>query len=330
MSIVIPPVLLTAKGKDFRPLKAPNSTPETPEEIARLKWPMYFSPKIDGIRGTNFGRMTSAQNIAFPSHFVHKYYGIQHFLGVDGELGAGPANSPTLFSDTFSAVMTHGSMTPVNWYVFDLCDPARAHWPYEKRMEELRKIVLIWDREIGPNHRAELNCLWNITIVWQTLVNSWEQALEEEQRVLKLGYEGGMLRSPTAEYKYGRSTLNQNILIKLKRFETCEARIVGFFEKEHNYNEATTGEMGQTKRSTHKEGKVLAGTLGGFEVVDLKTGVQFRLGSGIGMDDNFRAHVWAHREQFLNQICSYKKLKMGEKDKPRNCTFRGLRSPIDL
>jgi len=306
----------------FRPLKAPNDTPESPEDIARLIWPMYYSDKIDGIRLTNYDGCTSAQNKPFPSRYVHDVFGVPALNGVDGEAGYGAPNSPTIFSDTYSALMTHGCVTPVNWYVFDICGPVHGHRPYRDRIKALRDVV--------ASYAANTTNPGNIIVVEQKLVHSWEEALEQEAISLSLRYEGGMLRSPIQPYKYGRSTLIQNYLIKLKRFETREAVIIGFFEKEHNDNEATLDERGYTKRSSHKENKRAAGTLGGFIVRDLETGVEFRLGSGIGLDDDLRQKVWNNQEDYMGLIVSYKKLKLGEKDKPRNCTFRGFRDPIDL
>lgn len=305
----------------FRPLKAPNDTPESPEDIAKLRWPMYQAPKVDGIRMTNYSTPRSAQNKPFPSSYVYSTYAKGHLAWVDGESGDGEPNSPTLFSDTYSAMMTHGSMQPVNWYVFDFCDPASFHRPYKDRLEMLHLIV---------DHHQEKEYPGKIIVLEQKLVHSWEEALETEQEHLALGYEGSMLRSPDAPYKFGRSTLLQNILIKLKRFETCEAVIEGFYELEHNDNEPTLDERGYTKRSSHQANKRAAGTLGGFIVRDLVTGVVFRLGSGLGLDARLRQIIWDHRPLYLGKIVSYKKLKCGEKDKPRNCTFRGFRDPIDM
>lgn len=312
---------LTPQGKPFRPLKAPNETPERPEDIARLIWPMFYSPKIDGIRMTNWDGCTSAQNKSFPSRYVHDTFGVPALNGVDGEAGYGAANSPTLFSDTYSAMMTHQCTTPVNWYVFDTCAPHLAHLPYERRRIYLEEAVSAYKNAGG---------LGNIVIVEQVLVRSWEEALEMETATLARGYEGGMLRSPKLGYKYGRSTLIGNHLIKLKRFETCEAKILDFYELEHNENEAVISEMGLSKRSSHKDGKRGANTLGGFTVQDIVTGVIFNLGSGIGLDAALRQEVWNNKEKYRGMLVSYKKLKLGEKDKPRNCTFRGFRSPIDL
>lgn len=312
---------MNTHGIKFRALKAPTDTPETPEDIAKLMFPMYMAPKIDGIRMTNFDGMRSAQNKILPSAYIKSAFDKEIFHGVDGEVACGESNSPTIFSDTFSAIMTHGCQTPVNWYAFDYCKPAASLEPYWKRLQILEEKVEIY-RTCGG--------LANIQVVKQTLVTSWDDVLEMEQQYLADGYEGGMLRGPNSYYKFGRSTLKQNILIKIKRFETCEAIITGFYELEHNDNVSELGSNGLSTRSSHRANMRPGNTLGGFCVRDIKSGVEFRLGSGLGLDIPLRQTIWNNREDYLGKIVSYKKLKIGEKDKPRNCTFRGFRDPMDM
>lgn len=306
----------------FSPLLAYKDTPVTEKEIAKLLWPMYMSPKLDGIRMTNYGGVVSRTNKPFPSSYVKYYFALPWLLGVDGEAISGIPTSPTVFSDTFSAVMTQGCMDPVTWYAFDYCHPYWWDKPYAARLEELHKVV--------DHHEKTVMSAGRIIVLPQVIVNSWDEVLEQEARYLASGYEGGMIRSPLRPYKFGRSTLKENILIKIKRFETCEAIIEDFYELMHNTNEGVIDGTGHLKRSSHLSGMRPGNTLGGFHVRDCETGVRFSLGSGLGLDQGLRALIWANKEKYRGQIVSYKKLKVGEKDKPRNCTFRGFRSPIDL
>lgn len=321
---------LQPNGKPFRAMLAHTDTPETEEDIARLIYPGYMSPKIDGIRGTSYGRFISRSGLLLPSAYAQEQLTDEALMGVDGECT--DANyqpfHPLTFSHAFSALMTHGSQTPVAWYVFDYCHPAWAHKPYEERLGKLTEVVQDLQTDGGKYDVDKGNV--RIHLLKQTRVNNWQQVLDMEAYYLSLGYEGGIFRSPTRPYKYNRSTLIENGLLKIKRFVTEEARIIGFQELMHNDNEATTDARGFTKRSSHKDGKRGGDTLGALEVEDLKTKVQFKLGSGLGLDADLRKKIWTHKEAYLNAIVSYKKLGVGEKDKPRNCTFRGFRSPIDM
>src|SRR5690606_5448014 len=65
-----------------------------------------------------------------------------------------------------------------------------------------------------------------------------QEVLEYETHCLKMGYEGLILRNPDAPYKFGRSTLKEGSLLKLKRYEDAEAIVVSLEEAMHNDNEA--------------------------------------------------------------------------------------------
>lgn len=312
-----------ARGK-FQPMLAYQETPETEKDIARLKFPMYYSHKLDGVRMTHYGNMVSRSNTPFPSAFVHHAYkgttvdvGVD-LLGVDGECIVGDPFGEGVFDRVSGTMRTHGSMVPIDWYVFDYCHPQWYHRPYEERKDKLADVVSCYR---GPG---------KIVLLEQTLVRSWSEVLECEARSLSLGYEGGMIRSPINPYKFGRSTLIENGLIKIKRFETREAVIEGFYELMRNENAPELSRTGFQKRSSSINGLVGGGTLGGFHVKDLETGVRFNLGSGLGLDDALRLRVWQNQDKYQGRIVSYKKLMYGEKDKPRNCTFRGFRDKFDM
>jgi DNA ligase-1 len=82
----------------------------------------------------------------------------------------------------------------------------------------------------------------------------------------------------------------EGYLLKLKRFADEEAVIVGVVEEMENQNEATINELGQTKRSTAKAGKVGKGRLGALRC-QFEDGTEFEVGSGF--DDEDRARLWA-------------------------------------
>jgi DNA ligase-1 len=151
-----------------------------------------------------------------------------------------------------------------------------------------------------------------------------------------------MIRSTAGPYKFGRSTEKEGWLLKLKRFEDSEAVVLGCYELMHNANEATKDELGHTKRSSHKANKQGRGTLGGLHVRDLKTGVEFDIGTGF--DDALRAELWSLHQlnvalqvpakfsagAVVGRVAKYKFFPTGSKDKPRFPVFLGFRDSIDM
>lgn len=137
-----------------------------------------------------------------------------------------------------------------------------------------------------------------------------------------------MLRHPDGPYKHGRSTAKEGWLLKVKRFEDSEARIIGFSELMHNANEAKRNELGHLERSSKKAGKQGAQVLGSFIVKDLKTGVEFDIGTGFTASQ--RQELWNVGDNLLGRIIKYKSQPTGVKDKPRFPVFLGFRDNRDL
>ena len=76
--------------------------------------------------------------------------------------------------------------------------------------------------------------------------------------------------------------------------------VIGMEEKMHNANEATIGELGQTKRTSHQENLVPMGTMGALIVRDLKTGVEFNIGTGFSNAD--RDWWWSQVDTMYDMI----------------------------
>lgn len=113
--------------------------------------------------------------------------------------------------------------------------------------------------------------------------------------------------------------------MKLKRFVDAEAVIVGFEERRHNGNIATTNELGRTQRSSHAGNKIGRGDLGALIVTD--GGVQFNIGTGFS--DEERADIWNYKVAYLGSLVKYKHFPIGVKDLPRHPTFLGFRDRSD-
>ena len=136
------------------------------------------------------------------------------------------------------------------------------------------------------------------------------------------------MRRLSSPYKFGRSTLKEGYLLKVKKWEDSEARIVGYENLQTNLNEAVIDERGYTKRSSAKEGKVDTESLGALFVKDLQTGVEFKVGSGFTQDE--RERMWADQDNLIGKIITYKYFPVGVKDKPRFPIFKGFRSLEDM
>ncbi len=141
--------------------------------------------------------------------------------------------------------------------------------------------------------------------------------------------EGICFRLPNGEYKQGRSTLKEQLLVKLARYSYAEATIVGFVEQQENGNRQTTSKLGLSERSSHAENMIGKNTLGALQC-QLSDSRLITIGTGVGLTNYLRQAIWYHREEYLGKTIKFKHKSHGQKSLPRSPVFCGFRNEIDL
>ena len=288
----------------FKPMLA------TDADIEKLRFPLLASAKLDGVRAVvRDGVVYSRSNKPIPNKFVQDSF--KHLDCVDGELIVGEPNSSTVYRDTVSHVMSHDKTDyDIRFYAID-----HVRFP-EKRYTDRRNLL----------HYDEIRYK-NVHVLEQRVIMNPIALLAYEEEMLDLGYEGLILRDQYAPYKMGRSTVKEGYLLKMKRFVDSEALVIGFEERMHNGNEATTNELGRTKRSSHAAGKTGRGDLGAL-ICRNAEGVTFNIGTGL--DDDQRQAIWQDQDNYLGRLAKYKFFPVGVKDAPRHPVFLGWRDKIDI
>lgn len=289
----------------FRPML--SATLDSVDQIH--KYPMLVSPKLDGIRATIYGgQLLSRNGKLIPNVYIRSILeGRPELEGLDGELIVGLPYGEDTFLRSTSGVMSRGGTPDFTFWVFDKFS---VDW-YQARYNEVESIC--------SRHQSQtLQLLPHRYVLSKVDVDLFEaEALEQ-------GYEGIMIRSPHKPYKMGRSTLNEQGLMKLKRFKDSEAEVIGVEERMHNANEATIDSQGYIERSKHKENMIGRGDLGALLVRDLRTGIEFSIGTGF--DDALRRSFWLSPP--VGRIITYKYFPIGQYDKPRFPVFKGIREDL--
>ena len=280
-------------------------------DTTKLVFPVYASPKLDGIRVIiKDGKVLSRNGKPIPNLFIQSLLKTYH--GLDGELIVGHPTHPNVFQLTTSGVMSIEGTPNVRLYVFDCW---YAEGGIDIRYNEVLKIT-----QNSP--------ISDIEVVPQIIVNSLEELYKFEEECLAKGYEGVMLRYPNAKYKNGRSTIKEGALLKLKRFSDSEAYVLGMEPLLRNHNEAVKNALGHTERSSHKDNMVADSLLGALHVKDIHTGVEFSIGSGFTEEQ--RIDIWNKQISVIGSIVKYKYFEVGVKDKPRFPIFLGFRDKRDI
>lgn len=290
--------------ENFKPMLAVNT------DFDKLTFPKMLSPKLDGIRAIVFDGVIYSRNLKpIPNRYIQSFVANNaDFLeGFDGELIIGDPTDPRCFNISTSGIMSRDGEPAFSFYVFDKVGEGTF----------LERFDISEDFDDVPAF---------VSVVLQLNVQNVEELNFYEQHFVGLGYEGVMLKDPNGLYKFGRATARSQELLKVKRFEDCELEVVGFEERLHNANEATTNALGHTERSSHKANMIGRGDLGalickfGDDTVNV----------GSGFTDEDRAEIWANRAKYLGKLARVKHQPAGAKDKLRFPVFTGWRDRNDL
>jgi DNA ligase-1 len=277
-------------------------------DATKAKFPYIATPKIDGIR------FLMVNGVAVSRTFkpIRNSY-LQQVLsetlpdGVDGEITVGDT-----FQSSTSGVMSIEGEPDFKVWLFDYVDPSQD--------EILPYYLRILNFPTFPGNEQYI-------LLSGTTINNQEELDTFEGICLEEGYEGTMLRDPMGTYKFGRSTVRDNILLKVKRFLDDEAVVIDIEEKMHNENEAQKDAFGRTKRSSSILGLIGANTTGTL-IVENKECQVFGIGSGL--NDLMRDEIWNNKEKYLGSLVKYKYFPQGVKELPRHPVFLGFRDEDDL
>lgn len=279
-------------------------------DTSTLVFPLLASPKLDGVRAIiRDGVVMSRSLKPIPNAHVQKLYGGLP-EDIDGELIVGDPCAKDAYRKTVSVVMSEDK--PIDGLMYHVFDRVSTGVPFCNRHSDANSVTF--------RHKG-------VVIVLHTLIYNLDSLLKFETEHVSAGYEGVMLRDPSGPYKFGRSTRKEGYLLKLKRFADSEAEVLGVVELMHNGNEARTNALGRAERSTHKAGKTGTGVLGALRVRDIKTGVDFEIGTGFTAAE--RAALWVTSDICIGRLAKYKYFPGGSKDKPRFPVFLGWRDRRD-
>ena len=287
-------------NKPFKPMLGKMA------DLDAIKFPVYVSTKLDGIRCVTIdGELKSRtlkpiRNIPLQEKYKElcKWCQEKNII-LDGELF-----SPEMtFQKITSHVMKSDRIPPehLNFYVFDEFLIDEADTPFKKRYTRYSELCKHRGLKFLGQERVE---------DLDTLNTMFGLALQE-------GNEGLIVRSPDQPYKFGRSTVKEGGLLKMKPFETFDGKVKEVLERMENTSESYTNELGHSQKHRCKEDMVGTGIAAAviveYEGNDLKVVM-----TG---DEDFRRKVWEDRDSYIGKWIEYKAMLIGIKELPRHPNF---------
>lgn len=274
------------------------------KDLDELQYPLLGSPKIDGYRGLFWkGKIYARSGKLHPCPAVQELAKRMREAGLpdlDGELIV-PGES---FNTGGGKLRRLDYTGPVGFLVYDLLNDGL---PFLNRWELY-------------SHLEKVPGLEYVTQVW---LENKTQLLDFENACLSGGFEGVVVRKPSALYKHGRGTLRDQIMLKLKRFHTAEARVLELLPRMHNENPQETSPLGYAERSSAKEGLLETNILGRIKVQGLNgpfKGQVFHIGTFDGLTEDDKIQE-LRNQTLLGKVITYKYFPTGAKDRPRHPVY---------
>lgn len=292
--------------KPFKPMGG------CPIDMDKLRYPVYVSIKVDGIRTNIYEGLCRTKSLKpMPNVYTRtRLESIPIMEGLEAELTTTTdLTDPECFNKATSAFMTHAGTPATFIWVFDVI---QENVPFEDRYKYLLNI----QDKLPANAR----------ILPQTVCNNREELQILIDKAIELKYEGLMVRHHDSMYKFGKATVSNGELLKVKPMEDDEAIIEGFEEGTNNLNPKVTNELGRSKRSSAKAGKVPSGLVGTVLARHNTWGL-LRIS---GMKDDVALDMMSNPEKYLGKIVTFRYQAHGTLDAPRIAKYKGIRSPDDL
>lgn len=293
-----------------RPMK-PASQNLTPDDLQSLQYPLIATTKIDGIGCRLYdGHAWTPQNKPIPNLLVQAWAEqMSHLQGLQGELFAGN------FNNTTSIVMSQTkSVKGLEFHVYDNFEDRRA---YAARLNNAR---------VTLQGKGNQKSVIPMTLVAYHTCCDATAVANEYKRIIKTKGEGLVLRDPTGEYKFGRTTLNEGLALKMKPFADAEATIRGILPLQTNTNPKVENALGLSSRGKSQANLQPLQMLGAFIVEDGQ-GRVFKIGGG-DMTKAQREAWWRIRASLIGKTLTYAYLNHGGKNLPRSPKFKGFRLDI--
>jgi DNA ligase-1 len=297
--------------KTFRPMLAPNEE----IDIKSLKFPLLASYKLDGIRCIfKDGQMYSRALKQFPNiKLRERFEGLNKFckakdIILDGELLAKSLE----FNELSGLTRQLDKVLPFDLYFY--CFDAIFNKDF---MMSFRTRTTFLDALVAEIYHSQFK------IVKQWSILRVEDINPLYENALAWGCDGLILRDLNGRYKFGRGTIKEGLIYKMKPFQTFDSKIIDVLQGTivNPKAEKTINELGYSRTSKLKEDRLPSGRASDF-VVKYK-GKELKV--SIVMTQEEKEEVWKNKEKYIDRLIEYKGMLVGAKDLPRHPIFLRFR-----
>lgn len=315
------------KVKSFSPILAPN------EEIklSEISYPLLASYKLDGCRLLiRDGKYLTRSLKDLPNKQLReKFEALRKFTEDKGYTLDGEVYAPGIpFQFIVSCFMTEDFNTKeaekkwaklceeedfdlsrqevfnqLKFHCFDTLDEGMIDDLYfEARVEVVQKLAEDFKTVLTPDL---------FVAVKNIVVNNEDETQKYFEQAVETGLEGLILRNPRGFYKYGRCTIKEANVYKLKPWVTEDAKIVGILQATEVNEDAEKkiNELGRSVTSKKQGDRHTIEKAQAF-IVDFHGE---NLTVPLKMTDEKKKYVWNNQAEYLGKYVEFKYMKIGMK-----------------
>lgn len=290
----------------FKPMLAPNEQ----VDIQTLKYPLFASYKIDGLRCIfQNGKMFTRALKLFPNIQLKRYfeflldYTRLHNIILDGEFYAKSLSFPELSG--LIRRLDDRIPSDFQFLCFDAIKDNQFNTPFINRIINIPSF---------PNR-----CL----LLEQRAVYNPQEIMDYYEEALNWGCDGLILRSIHGHYKCGRGTLKEGLIYKLKPFQTFDGKIIDIVQATvvDPSAEKKVNELGRSVTSKKIGDRIPIPMAADFVV--LFNSIPLKV--TIALTHEEKKTIWANRQDYIGKMIEYKGMLVGAKDLPRHAVFLRFR-----
>lgn len=290
--------------KQFKPMLAPNEK----IDLSTIQYPILASYKLDGIRCIfKDGEMLSRSLKPIRNKKLQERFqflkDLSKTIGIlDGEI----YSSELTFQEIQHFVMKEDigdEILPEHlmFYCFDWYD-VKTQSKFSDRVLSY-KLLLLNKEYVYPVKQTEVTCEGHVNMFFK--------------EALKYDFEGLILKDPNGRYKFGRGTVREGLIYKVKPFKTYDLPIIEVYERVENTSESKINELGNKQKARCQADMIPTGIAGGF-VVEYNG---FKMKVTATGDEAFRRKIWENRESHVGDMIEFKAMEVGSKDVLRHPVF---------
>ena len=212
---------------------------------------------------------------------------------LDGEIVLDVHNDVDTQTETEGFMNSDDKELDFSYILFDIVYGHKFYEPYVDRLNGL--------------HDMATNGLFDDSVVTLPHV-AFCQSLRNVQEEYNPTYEGLVLRAPAGKYKWGRSTMKDQYMVKYVPWHEDTATVIGFREERDMFA------RGAAKNIRNGLGK---GRLGSIECTCPTFEDTFFVS---GFTDSLRDYIWSNKHLYMNTTIAFKYRKK-IKTRPRSAIF---------